>query len=222
MLDPPPVAGALAAAEAGGGYAHLAWGEPECSFTLAHWRSQLDLRPALIDVWRALGREGGEVGGDALVRLLRGRGAYPRGGALSGRLLGILCELGLADLDREARCARSQTGPRTDLARSPAGRAYAARLAEAERHLGAGARLEASGRAPWHERPWMRSGKDLELDRDSIVRKDFKRAVRGYDEWEVQAHLREVNRSLARMLDQLAKADAELPEALAYRIAPRS
>ena len=147
VLDPPPVAGALAAAEAGRGYAHLAWGEPECTFALAHWRSQLDLRPALIDVWRALGREGGEVEGDALVRLLRGRGAYPRGGALSGRLLRILCELGLADLDREGRRARSRTGPRTDLARSPAGRAYAARLAEAERHLGAGARLDVSGPA---------------------------------------------------------------------------
>lgn len=58
----------------------------------------------------------------------------------------------------------------------------------------------------------------MELDRDSIVRKDFKRAVRGYDPWEVEGHLREVNRELSLLMDQLAKGEGDIPQPISYRI----
>ena len=54
-LDPPPVAqGTELLAGQGGGFVHLAWGPAECDFTRAHWRSQLDLRPPMAELWRAL------------------------------------------------------------------------------------------------------------------------------------------------------------------------
>ena len=142
-LDPPPVAEgvALAAGAPGEGTVHLGWGEPERAFALAHWRRQLDLRPQLTELWRAL-REG-PLEGEALERALRGDGAYPRAGTVCGRMLRVLAELGLAEFapaqaGSEASC-RALAGARTELDRSPAHRAYAARLAAAERHLGPGA-----------------------------------------------------------------------------------
>ena len=141
LLDPPPVAEGvgLASAAPGQGMVHLAWGEPERTFALEHWRSQLHLRPALTEVWRAL--DAGDLEGEALERALRGPGAYPRGGALCGRFLRVLGELGLAEYRGSAagtvaRC-RALRGARTNLDRSPANRAYAARLAAAEQYLGA-------------------------------------------------------------------------------------
>ena len=73
----------------------------------------------------------------------RGEGAYPRSGALCGRLLRVLGELGLAEVD--GRALRATPGARTDLDRSAAHRAYSSRLAEAERYLGGSARK--AGRA---------------------------------------------------------------------------
>ncbi len=144
-VDPPPVAAGLDVVRAvpGEGLALLAWGEPEREFALAHWRSQLDLRPPLTEVWRTIARAG-TLEGAELERALRGEGAYPRSGALCGRLLRVLGELGLAEV--EGRVLRATPGPRTDIDRSAAHRAYAARLAEAQRHLdGLGA--EAAARA---------------------------------------------------------------------------
>ncbi|MBA2792784.1 MAG: hypothetical protein H0U32_02175 [Thermoleophilaceae bacterium] len=150
VLDPPPVAGALPLVETapGRGFGHLAWGEPECSFTQSYWREQLDLRPALSHVWRALPRGDGPVGGDALTRVLRGEDSYPRGGALAARLLRVLRELGLVELDRDGRSCTSVDRPRTELDRSATHRAYAARLAQAERHLSAGAQPDERRVAP--------------------------------------------------------------------------
>ncbi|MGI9082480.1 MAG: single-stranded-DNA-specific exonuclease RecJ [Thermoleophilaceae bacterium] len=140
-LDPPPVeAGVeLAARASGTGMLHLAWGKPERAFTLSHWRAQLDLRPALAELWRAL--DGGRLEGESLDRVLRGAGSYPRRGAVGGRLLRVLHELGLLEYrapepGSPASC-RARSGARTDLDRSQANRAYAARLAAVERHLGA-------------------------------------------------------------------------------------
>ena len=58
-LDPPPVPEGLDVlpprSAARWRLVHdLAWGEPERDFALAHWRAQLDLRPPLVELWRAL------------------------------------------------------------------------------------------------------------------------------------------------------------------------
>jgi single-stranded-DNA-specific exonuclease len=150
VLDPPPVAEGLAVlagapAPAGGGIAHLAWGEPERAFALACWRERLELRPALSELWRALGAAG-TLEGSELDAALRGAGLHPRDGAHCGRLVRVLCELDLAVWEPAGTAgARLLRGPggRTDLARSPAQRAYAARLADAERHLSGAVREEA-------------------------------------------------------------------------------
>ncbi|NLT06890.1 MAG: single-stranded-DNA-specific exonuclease RecJ, partial [Solirubrobacterales bacterium] len=151
-VDPPPVADALerltgswdggrpgagATAGAAPGRApalHLAWGEPEREFALAAWRARLELRPPLIELWRALDAAG-ELAGADLDAALRGDGRHPRDARLCGRLVRVLTELDLAAWDG----ATLQRGPggRTDLANSHAHRAYAARLAAAERHLSA-------------------------------------------------------------------------------------
>ena len=136
-VDPPPVAAGLDVLRTmpGDGLVHLAWSEPERAFALAHARAELDVRPALIELWRAV-TGAGTLEGDGLEAALRGTGAYPRGGALCGRMLRVLCELGLGELD--GRALRAVPGARTNLERSPAHRAYAARLADAERSLGGG------------------------------------------------------------------------------------
>ncbi len=134
-LDPPPTeAGVALLTEAPGrGLVHLAWGEAECSFTAAYWHAQLAVRPALTELWRAL--DGGCLEGEALESALRGGGTYPRSGALGGRLLRVLSELGLVEVDTATRSCRAVPGARTDLKRSAAYRAYGSRLAAAERFL---------------------------------------------------------------------------------------
>ncbi|MGI8660479.1 MAG: single-stranded-DNA-specific exonuclease RecJ [Thermoleophilaceae bacterium] len=136
-LDPPPVSAGVGLLAAGPGDAvvHLGWGEPEREFTLAHWRGQLTIRPALVELWRALAGAAAGPSGEALAALLRGAGSYPRDGALAARLVGVLSELGLARYEPQSRVLVTLEAGVTDLQRSPAARAYAARLAEAERHL---------------------------------------------------------------------------------------
>ena len=134
-LDPPPTEEgvALLGEAPGAGLSHLAWGEQECSFTAAYWRAQLAVRPVLTELWRSL--NGGSLAGDALEAVLRGSGAYPRSGALGGRLLRVLSELALVEVDAARRSCRALPGARTNLERSGAHRAYGARLAAAERFL---------------------------------------------------------------------------------------
>ncbi len=142
-LDPPPVERGvdLLASAPGAGLVHLAWGAADCEFARAHWRAELDLRPSMAELWRALdAADGRSLAGDALAAGLRGSGAYPRGGALSARLLRVLGELGLASYDREGRTCESAAAAHTDLALSPAHRAYAARLRDAEAYLSAAGR----------------------------------------------------------------------------------
>jgi hypothetical protein len=112
----------------------MAWGEAECGFALAHWRSQLALRPALVDAWRALGRKPRLVGAE-LQAALEGAGAYSRDGALCGRLVMVLTELGLAEYDPPSRACRVREGRTAELQRSAAFRSYADRLSAAERYL---------------------------------------------------------------------------------------
>ena len=137
-LDPPPVEHGvdLLAATPGPGAVHLAWGAAECEFARAHWRAQLDLRPSMTELWRALtASNGGSLEGDAFATALRGGGAYPRGGALCGRLLRVLGELGLVSYQRAERSCQVTGAARTDLALSPAYRAYAARLRDSHAYL---------------------------------------------------------------------------------------
>ncbi len=118
----------------GAGMVHLAWGEPEARFALAIAERDLDLRPALAGLYRAL-RDGGGAGAGSLESALRGPGPAPRPAALAGRLLRVLVELGLVDVDAAAFTARlSPAGP-TQLERSATFREATARLAEARRQL---------------------------------------------------------------------------------------
>lgn len=136
-LDPPPhPAGiGLLAAAPGGGYAHLAWGPPEAAFALGVAQTELDLRPALADVYRGL-RAAGGAAGDGLATLLRGTARHPRSPAVCGRVLRVLAELGLLELDRDGlRCQVVEGARRTELERSLAHRAYVARLAHTSEWL---------------------------------------------------------------------------------------
>lgn len=136
VVDPPPVAAGLdlLAAAPGAGFAHLAWGAAETEFALAAWRHELDVRPPLAVLWRALAAEGG-LTGPALESALRGGGAHPRSPALAGRMLRVLAEAGLAEVDLDARAVAVASTERTALDRSPAFRAYSQRLAAVEAHL---------------------------------------------------------------------------------------
>lgn len=145
LLDPPPVAEGLrlidgaAAGPGGPAAAYLAWGEPERAFALACWVDRLDLRPALVELWRTLAGAGA-LTGDDLELALRGPGPYLRDGSHCGRLVRVLCELGLANWEGQGPDGPSlakASAERTDLSRSPAFRAYAARLEQVDAHLSA-------------------------------------------------------------------------------------
>ena len=121
---------APAAALPGAGWVHLAWGAPEREFARRVLTWELDLRPHLASVYREL-RAAPELGGATLAALLRGAGAPPRTGALAGRLLRVLEELGLVVVERAPLQVRTVAGaPRTELERSPTFRACAWRLAD--------------------------------------------------------------------------------------------
>ena len=62
----------------------------------------------------------------------------------------------------------------------------------------------------------------MDLDREKIVRKDFKRVVRGYDPWEVETHLREVNGAIRRMVDDLVRGEGDLPLPVQERLRTQS
>jgi len=111
----------------GGQFTHLAWGEPELGFAQDVLTRTHDLRPPLAKLFRAL-RDAGPVAGDALGALLLADGRSPR---LAGRLLRVLDELELADVDAVDRRVAVRAGAqRTELDRSATYRAGAARLAE--------------------------------------------------------------------------------------------
>jgi hypothetical protein len=136
-IDPPPHAHLedLLAGLPGAGWAHLAWGGAERSFARRVHAWELDLRAPLADLYRALRAAGGGEG-PALEALLRGGGSPPRTGALAGRLLRILAELGLVEVARDP--LRAQIVPaaqRTELDRSAAFRAYQRRLEDGMANL---------------------------------------------------------------------------------------
>jgi len=147
-LDPPPgdYGEALLAATAGEGAAHLAWGPADAQFALAAWCAELDLGIALAGLYRAL-RDAAD-GPEALEAALRGPGPHPRPSSLSGRLVRVLCELGLVEwvaaADGGPACMLLDA-PRTSLELSPTVRACRERLATVERRLASAARPAAAG-----------------------------------------------------------------------------
>jgi single-stranded-DNA-specific exonuclease len=115
--------------------AHLAWGPAEAEFAIAAYRTALDLRPQLADVYRALRELGRDEPPEAVVAAARGGGRYPRPIEVCARLLTVLTELGLIELDLEAPSCRVVEGVQTDLELSPAYRASHAELDAIEHAL---------------------------------------------------------------------------------------
>jgi hypothetical protein len=121
---------------AGGGFAHLAWGDAEHRFAVAMLDQQLARRSVLVALFRDL-REAGEASGSGLLRALQGEGPQRRGPEAAARCLRVLAELGLVRGSAEAGDGSlgvvSSEG--TELERSAAYRAYGARHQEGLRYL---------------------------------------------------------------------------------------
>jgi single-stranded-DNA-specific exonuclease len=143
-LDPPPpvaatsgagdagpldalAATAVALAGAHGATVHLAWGRAETGFALAVLERTCALRAPAGALYRAL-RDG-----TPLRQALAATGPP----AVAGRALRVLAELDLVVVDRSRASAELPPAQRTDLERSPAFRAAAARLEAARALLGA-------------------------------------------------------------------------------------
>jgi single-stranded-DNA-specific exonuclease len=114
---------------------HAAWGPDEAAFAIAAWRAELELRPGLTAVFRALRSLAAGAGALELEAALAGEGSYPRSPAACGRVLRVLGELGLVDVDLGAPSCTVVEGVRSDLELSPAFRAYRARFEQIERAL---------------------------------------------------------------------------------------
>jgi single-stranded-DNA-specific exonuclease len=117
--------------------AHLAWGPAEAEFTLTAARAELDLRPQLTDVYRALRELPSATPHEDLEAALRGAGRYPRNARACARLAAILTELSLIELDTDARTCRVLDAVQSDLDLSPTFRAARDQLAATERALAA-------------------------------------------------------------------------------------
>jgi single-stranded-DNA-specific exonuclease len=122
-LDPPlhPDQEALLIAGDPSQMAHLAWGEPELRYGRDVLDRDLALRPSLVGAYRAL------RGGVGLDAALGDRGGW--GEIAAGRLLTVLLELGLVEVE-DGGGLSVPPAQHTDLERSPAFRAAAARHAE--------------------------------------------------------------------------------------------
>jgi single-stranded-DNA-specific exonuclease len=133
-LDPPPGGSAdplLGAAPR----AHLAWGPAEAEFAIAVYRASLDLRPQLTEVYRALRELAPDAPPADFEAALAGPGRYPRAASDCARLLAVLTELGLVELELDPPSCRVLEAVRSDLELSPAYRASRDRLAAAEQAL---------------------------------------------------------------------------------------
>jgi single-stranded-DNA-specific exonuclease len=133
-IDPPPHTHLRALAERlpGDGWTHLGWGAAELELARRVLAWEYDLRAQLVDVYRALrATSPGAITGEALLAILRGGGAQPRSGAHAGRLLRVLSELGLIEVQAEPLAVIAPpVSARTELERSPAFRAYSELLAD--------------------------------------------------------------------------------------------
>jgi single-stranded-DNA-specific exonuclease len=128
-LDPPAAAAQVALVDA---RFTLAWGPEEAAFAVRAHEAGYDLRPVAVALFRAL-RDGAGLA-EAV--------ALAPSPAAAGRALRVLCDVDLARVQDGS--ARLLAAARTDLDRSAAFRAYAARLAEGRARLGAGDRAAAA------------------------------------------------------------------------------
>jgi single-stranded-DNA-specific exonuclease len=136
-IDPPAHAHLRAWLERPSGVAHthLAWGEAELRFAQRIHEWDFALRDPLTELYRRLRRDG-EASWEAWEAVLAGEGSQPRSPALAGRLVRVLTELGLVDLDRDGPALRVVEPPaRTALEASAAFRAYRRRLEDGQSYL---------------------------------------------------------------------------------------
>jgi single-stranded-DNA-specific exonuclease len=117
--------------------AHLAWGPAEAEFAIAAYRTALDLRPQLTDVYRALRELPQDAPATRLEAALRGTARYPRTAAVCANLLRVLTELGLIELDLDGPSCTILEAVRSDLELSPTYRATRDQLEATERALAA-------------------------------------------------------------------------------------
>ena len=115
--------------------AHLAWGPAEAEFAIAAYRAALDLRPQLTEVYRALRELTQDAPANDLEAALRGAGRYPRTAAICARLLSVLTELGLIELDLDAPICRVVEAVRSELGLSPTFRRSREQLEATEQAL---------------------------------------------------------------------------------------
>jgi single-stranded-DNA-specific exonuclease len=133
-LDPPAGPQAAAILQAGAGYAHLSWSEPELRFAEQMHELEYGLRTWLATLYRAI-RTRARVTGEELERLLRGDARQPRPARIGGRLIRVLAELELVSLDRELPALALAGTAQTALERSAAYRVYSKRLEDGRRYL---------------------------------------------------------------------------------------
>jgi hypothetical protein len=135
-LDPPP--GGMTDPLLGAApRAHLAWGPAEAEFAIQAYRAALDLRPPLTGLYRALRELPADASPPQLEAALRGGGRYPLEARRCARLIRVLTEVGLVELDLDRRACTVMTGVRADLDGSATFRAARDELARAEHALGA-------------------------------------------------------------------------------------
>jgi len=129
-LDPPAHPALRSLVEAGRPeqLAHLSWGEPELRFAQHVHDEQHALRDHLTTAYRLLRRAPGDVAA-----------ALPRSPVAAGRVLAVLGELGLVEIDVGTLAVRVPAfGGRTELERSATFAACSARHSEGRRWLSGG------------------------------------------------------------------------------------
>ncbi len=136
VLDPPSSPEQEAVIRLGAGYTHLAWGEAELRFAQQIHELEYGLRASLVALYRAL-REQGRATGEGLEQLLRGDGGHARSARLAGRLVRVLTELELVNLDPDLPALEVASATPTELERSPAYGAYTKRYEDGQRFLSA-------------------------------------------------------------------------------------
>jgi single-stranded-DNA-specific exonuclease len=112
--------------------AYLAWGPAEAEFAIAAYRASLDLRPQLAEVYRALRDLTPDAPATDLEAAVRGTARYRRTPASCARLLTVLTELGLIELELDTPSCRIIEDVTSDLELSPTYRATREELAATE------------------------------------------------------------------------------------------
>ena len=115
--------------------AQLAWGPAEADFALAAYRTSLDLRPQLAEVYRALRELPSGATAAAFEAAMRGTARYPRPAAVCAPLLRVLTELSLIELDLAEPSCQVLDAVRSDLELSPSFRAARDRIEAIEQAL---------------------------------------------------------------------------------------